>query len=164
MYNTRQKLAWELIPYLRISKNRSHLDDRSGRVSSKLGQIPDATVGPSKWNVNRVTKTTRTIATGFSTRSYIFGLSPGIDPRAGSLAQELRRNRDRMPETVISAKFCRSAPVPNTQRPGISVRALQVFQTVGYIPKDALYSAIWLSRPIWSVIFSHAAAMASAVS
>jgi len=34
----------------------------------------------------------------------------------------------------------------------------------GYPPKDALYTAIWLSRPIWSVIFSQAAAMASAVS
>jgi len=32
------------------------------------------------------------------------------------------------------------------------------------MPKDALYSAIWLSRPIWSVIFFHAAAIASAVS
>ncbi len=32
------------------------------------------------------------------------------------------------------------------------------------IPKLALYSAIWLSRPIWSVIFSQAAAIASAVS
>ena len=164
MHNTRQKLARGLIPYLRISKNCSHLEVRLDQVSSKLGQIPDATVGPSKWNANSVTKTTRTIATGFSTRSYIFGLSTGIDPRASSLAQELRRNRDCMPGTVISAKFCRNAPLPNAQRPGISVRALQVFQQLGYIPKDALYSAIWLSRPIWSVIFSHAAAMASAVS
>jgi len=35
---------------------------------------------------------------------------------------------------------------------------------VVYIPSDALYSATWLSRPIWSVIFSQAAAIASAVS